>query len=168
MISLSETFEMQRAERRWGMSLTERMKEERRENGYGLNTSFSDLPLWVATCEGKVLSKRMEEEQLCKHPFTLKDSIMPTPPGKSVLDGIPIKETGRWPAEQPNETRLPPKGGSSTSPRLFIVGHCPTCNAPIYGKDSIEADEQPVVKFTCDCHPIYVPVKSFEESVQIK
>ena len=64
---------------------------------------------------------------------------------KSILDGMEIKESGF------------PVGGTGTEnrmtirPKLEIVGHCPQCNSPVYGPKRINENEEPVVKYGCDC-----------------
>lgn len=39
--------------------------------------------------------------------------------------------------------------------RLSVVSGCPQCGAPIYGKKTIAADEQPVSKKSCVCLGFY-------------
>ena len=37
---------------------------------------------------------------------------------------------------------------------LVIVGHCPSCGCPIYGKQCLRSDEAPVSKKSCVCAPL--------------
>ena len=67
---------------------------------------------------------------------------------KSVLDGAPIQDFPRL-----NEQLVPkePKKGW-----LQIVGECPRCGGPIYGKMELADREEPTTVFTCSCrntHP---------------
>jgi hypothetical protein len=49
-------------------------------------------------------------------------------------------------------------------PKYKIVGHCPVCDAPIYGLKSIAATyysysststcPKPVIAYSCDCHQL--------------
>lgn len=43
--------------------------------------------------------------------------------------------------------------------KLSVVGSCPRCGAPIYGRREIAEDEQPVSKKSCACIPewAYLP-----------
>lgn len=83
---------------------------------------------------------------------------------KSVLDGFPVKQTGFagdldlvqkavLEAEQPG-VFIPPQGGSSISERvekLEIVGHCPSCGAPLYGPKKITIGPPIEIRYSCDC-----------------
>ena len=66
---------------------------------------------------------------------------------KSILDGMRIKEEGFY----------KPVPVSQTNPMLeafaplIVVGACPGCGSPIYGKPSILLDENPQVRLTCSC-----------------
>jgi hypothetical protein len=35
--------------------------------------------------------------------------------------------------------------------KLSIISKCTDCGAPIYGAKTVKIDEEPVVKFSCDC-----------------
>jgi hypothetical protein len=75
---------------------------------------------------------------------------------KSILDNIPIKEQG-----------FPLNDGQ----RLEIIGHCPDCNAPIYGPRSVAASETPTVKRTCTCacgNEMQPDPKSFGDTICTK
>lgn len=48
-----------------------------------------------------------------------------------------------------------PRGGSGTPhTTLVIVGHCPACGNPLYGRERLMSDEQPVVVRSCGCIPL--------------
>lgn len=57
---------------------------------------------------------------------------------KSVLDGIPVDNRAYQPHFPIHQ------------PLLGIVGNCPKCGAPIYGKGTV-IDDDPCVKYTCPC-----------------
>lgn len=65
---------------------------------------------------------------------------------KSVLDGIPVEDKA-FPLH---------KGGTSAAgcgkdPQLVIVGHCPQCGGPCYGKMTVFANEKPPIVYSCNC-----------------
>ena len=37
---------------------------------------------------------------------------------------------------------------------LGIVGHCPSCGAPIYGRPAVSEGADPEIKYSCFCHKI--------------
>lgn len=41
---------------------------------------------------------------------------------------------------------------------LEVVGSCPKCGSPVYGRRTVHAEEVPVVKTTCNCnaHPLHM------------
>jgi hypothetical protein len=69
---------------------------------------------------------------------------------KSVLDDVPVVEVGF-----PLGTTLPGKKPD----QLEIVGSCPRCGAPIHGKKKVNAGEDPLTTFSCDCRD-YRPMDS--------
>jgi predicted nucleic acid-binding Zn ribbon protein len=60
---------------------------------------------------------------------------------KSILDNIKVDDS------QMRETFAKHHGKQL----LPIVSHCPTCGAPVYGKQLVASDETPEVKYSCDC-----------------
>lgn len=60
---------------------------------------------------------------------------------KSLLDGMRVKENSQYQELM----------GTVTTSRHGIVSYCPHCNAPIYGPQLIGADEEPLVRFSCQC-----------------
>lgn len=65
---------------------------------------------------------------------------------KSVLDGMPVTESG-----------LPPAGNKAfpqQTPILGIVGHCPACGSPIFGPSIVSLNDKPEIKFSCQCREV--------------
>ncbi len=60
---------------------------------------------------------------------------------KSVLDNIPVKEEGYI-----LKAHMQPATES-----LCIVGKCPTCRSPFYGKTRIKVGEVPIIVKSCSC-----------------
>lgn len=58
---------------------------------------------------------------------------------KSILDNVPVDDKA-FPLRKP-----------SPQEPLVVVGQCPTCSNPIYGKESITSGEDPSVRRTCKC-----------------
>ena len=77
---------------------------------------------------------------------------------KSVLDNVPVVEKG----DVPQGSKV-----KSTGTALRIVGHCPTCGAPIYGTQDIyyvQGGPDPIVKHSCQCYQ----KKTISEAMQTK
>ncbi len=49
---------------------------------------------------------------------------------------------------------------------LGVVGRCPACGAPIYGYDIIHSDEEPLLKYSCNCRN--VSNKTFDSTIHYK
>ena len=64
---------------------------------------------------------------------------------KSVLDGITVSDKafplGHHPVSQ----------SVMGTEALEVVGTCPYCGAPIYGKKVVPSDQNPIVKYSCVC-----------------
>lgn len=56
---------------------------------------------------------------------------------KSILDVVPV-----------NYDRAP---SFKPSPKLSVVGNCPTCGAPLYGPKEAFVGETPDIQRTCSC-----------------
>lgn len=72
---------------------------------------------------------------------------------KSILDDTPIVD------EIGEHLRSPL---AKTHP-LEIVGHCPSCGAPVYGTKYLSAGAEPVCKHSCQCPPQQPPKKMIWE-----
>lgn len=64
---------------------------------------------------------------------------------KSILDNRPV-----------DDKAFPLQGGTSAtgygnSNLLPIVGHCPQCGAPVYGKICVTKEEEATAKYSCKC-----------------
>ncbi len=60
---------------------------------------------------------------------------------KSLLDNIPVKEEGYI-----------LKAHMQPAPEtLCIIGKCPTCRSPYYGKTRIKVGEEPIIVKSCSC-----------------
>ena len=79
--------------------------------------------------------------------------------GKSILDGIKVINK----AFVLDEDYVPPPREEDV---LIIVGNCPKCGAPIYGKKEfdVRAKGDPIHCFTCECRVR----KSFEDTIETK
>lgn len=65
----------------------------------------------------------------------------------SCLDGVPVHDKA-FPLGEKCD-----KGSVVQSINtLEIVGHCPKCDAPVYGQKRIRSNEQPTVKHSCECY----------------
>lgn len=62
-----------------------------------------------------------------------------TEKNKSILEGMEVKESG---------------SSYLYCDSLQVIGSCPKCGNPIYGKINVGQDEQISVKRTCDCGEI--------------
>lgn len=67
---------------------------------------------------------------------------------KSVLDNIEVKDKA-FPLEQ--QRNPPPWKNVPHKPLLDIVGTCPRCGAPMYGKKRIIQGEEPETVYSCTC-----------------
>ena len=68
---------------------------------------------------------------------------------KSVLDDVPVQNEAF-----PLRGNVVPVGGTTglESAPLAIVGSCPYCGAPIYGKKVLpSANDVPPVRYSCRC-----------------
>lgn len=69
---------------------------------------------------------------------------------KSVLDGVKVEDKA-----------FPLFKGDL--PNLVVVGHCPTCGNPIYGKVTVARGEVPVTQRSCDCPSLLARVGGVEQ-----
>lgn len=71
---------------------------------------------------------------------------------KSILDGIPVddKQLKEVLDKQREQQQELPKW-IQVKEKLGIVGSCPTCGAPIYGHQVVDADCYPRAKYSCQC-----------------
>lgn len=77
---------------------------------------------------------------------------------KSVLDGVPVKITEdtkdalckRTFCRKPEEAEKK-IAGIVGNRMLEVVGHCPSCGAPIYGTKLVAVKDEPEVKYSCNC-----------------
>ncbi len=69
---------------------------------------------------------------------------------KSILDGVPVKETNMDPQNLGKFIVGAPGMKLEPTQLLSIVGHCP-CGAPIYGYKKLPANVPPVAQYSCDC-----------------
>lgn len=65
---------------------------------------------------------------------------------RSVLDDVPVKDNDYHLRSM--SVNIPMEGGG---PLLEIVGACPRCGSPVYGRKRIGAEELPTVRMSCAC-----------------
>ncbi len=72
---------------------------------------------------------------------------------KSALDGIEIKETESYKEFFGKRSDIVGSQGEVYEVKtLSIVGHCPQCGSPIYGRPYVRSDQKvEEVRRTCDC-----------------
>lgn len=73
---------------------------------------------------------------------------------KSILDKVPVESSS-----------FDEVFGKHRKLLMSIVGHCPKCGCPIYGRNVV-GDEEPEVKRSCFCSSEVS--KKFEETVHAK
>ncbi len=85
------------------------------------------------------------------------DRILPNPEGlmsgdkksKSLLDGVEVADNA-FPLSE--NVHRPGRTAKDLFPvQLQVVGSCPTCGAPIYGRQYVPLDGPAPVQHTCDC-----------------
>ena len=90
------------------------------------------------------------------------DGEAPKAKDKSCLDGIEVKDKA-----YPLRGSCTPVWGQEGPEPLGVVGHCPSCGAPIYGNRVLKVNEVPVVSRSCACLP-QTQNKTIQDVMQTK
>ena len=80
---------------------------------------------------------------------------------RSVLDDVPVEDKAF-----PLRGKREPCDGEAAGPPFEIVGACPRCGCPIYGKKRIAANEPLIVHLSCTCAD--KPRSTIQEVMQTK
>lgn len=81
---------------------------------------------------------------------------------KSILDNVEKKITAD---DSGVLSRMFPEAEKATRKEEGIVGSCPHCGAPIYGPRWIAENEEPKVRYSCNC---YRPSHNVQQQMEHK